>query len=96
MELGASPLKLDLIYCKQLPYLAGGNVRWLKLSAIMFLLPFLLFGFSCYSKYLQKCSQSNRQQHQQTCLLKQMEENQQSAQTTPQNYKQKGRNTETL
>lgn len=41
-----------------------------------------------FSKYLYTCSQSNRKQHKQAGLLEQVEENQQSAETSPQNYRE--------
>ena len=91
MKFGAFPLHLDVKHFKHLPNLP----RW-KISLICFILFVLIFIWHFLSipaddtKYLYARAQSNREQHQKTGLLQQMEENQQSTETTPQNYKQRG------
>lgn len=83
VEFGAFPLQLDVKHFEHFPHLPTRQIS----------LGFQLVCFDLYwafrSKYLDARSQSNRKQHEQTGLLEQMEENQQSTETTPQNYKQR-------
>lgn len=81
-QFGASPLQLDVKHFKDLPHLLTQHV------SLLFHLVWFEFD---YPKYLYARSQSNRKQHEQTGLLQQVEENQQRAETTPQNCKQRAR-----